>query len=209
LNFVKPNLSALTKHAHNPYLRKIYKYIASHKKLITLLLLAITLFITFTDTIITVLVLVAMGIPATFITMYKRFVRLPPALELISITTVMATIFYGPIIGIIYTIIVNVSSEIASGHPDEMTLTYFPSRIIQVLFIHFTWTYGLITTIFAVGVWSVVAFNAVQQPLFMALVDVEKRLKAIYFIALNIPLNILIFKTFGQPLFAVLSLIID
>jgi len=89
-----------------------------------------------------------------------------------------------------------------------MTLTYFPSRIVQVLFIHFAWTTGFITTIFALGVWSVVAFNAVQQPIFMALVDVEKRLKAIYFVFLNIPLNIIIFKTLGPPLFAVLSLII-
>jgi len=47
---------------------------------------------------------------------------LPPALELISLTTVMATIFYGLIIGIIYTIIVNIASEIASGHPDETAI---------------------------------------------------------------------------------------
>ena len=206
---MRPNLSALTKHAHNPYLGKIYKYITLHKKLVTLLLIAIALFLMFTETVITLIVLIAMGIPATFITTYKRVVRLPPALELISLTTVMATIFYGPIIGIIYTIIVNLSSEIASGHPDEMTLTYFPSRIAQVLFIHFAYTLGLITTIVAVGVWSVVVFNAVQQPIFMALVDVEKRFKALYFVLLNIPLNILIFKTLGPPLFAVLSLIID
>jgi len=156
---------------------------------------------------VTLLVLTAMAIPATFITMYKRIVRLPPALELVSLTSAMATIFYGPITGIIYTVIVNVASEIASGHPDEMTLTYFPSRIVQVLFIHFAYTTGLLTGIVGLGVWGVVAFNAVQQPLFMSLVDVEKRLKAIYFVMLNIPLNIIIFKTIGPPLFALLQMI--
>jgi len=42
----------------------------------------------------------------------------------------------------------------------------------------------------------------------MALVDVEKRFKALYFVMLNIPLNILIFKTMGPPLFALLELIV-
>jgi len=146
---VKPNLSSVARH---PFLGKIYKYITTHKKLVALVLFLIVIFLMFTEKMVTLIVLVAMGIPATFITMYKRVVRLPPALELVSLTTAMAVIFYGPIIGIIYTIIVNLSSEIASGHPDEMTLTYFPSRIAQVLFIHFAYTTGLLTGIVGLGI---------------------------------------------------------
>jgi len=192
---------------NNPHLNKLYKLLSTNKRYVAALLFVFLLFLLFAETMITLIVLTLMAIPTTFITMYKRIVRLPPALELISITTVMATIFYGPIVGIIYTIVVTFSSEVASGHPDEMTLTYVPSRIVQVLFVHFAFSLGLITGIVALGIWSVVVFNAVQQPIFMSLVDVEKRFKALYFVALNIPLNILIFKSLGPILLRIMQAI--
>lgn len=191
---------------NSAFLGKVYEFIKTHKKLFSIVILASFLFITYKRTVVTLIILLLMAIPSIFITMYKRFVRLPPALELISLTAAMTTIFYGPVVGIIYTIVVNFASEVASGHPDEMSLTYIPSRVVQVLFVHFAYGWGL-TGIVALGVWSVVVFNAVQQPIFMALVDVEKRLKAIYFVMLNIPLNILIFKVFGPPLFSLLNAI--
>ncbi len=184
-----------------------YEFIKTHKKLVAAVLLLLFVFIAYTKTAVTLLILLLMAIPSIFITTYKRFVRLPPALELISLTTAMTTIFYGPVVGIIYTIIVNFAAEVASGHPDEMSLTYIPSRVVQVLFVHFAYGWGL-TGIVALGSWSVVVFNAVQQPIFMSLVDVEKRLKAIYFVMLNIPLNIIIFKIFGPPLFSLLNAIV-
>lgn len=193
--------------AHS-FLRRAYNFIRTHKMLAAAVILITLLFVTFTKTVVTLLILLLMAIPSTFITMYKRVVRLPPALELISLTATMATVFYGPVVGIIYTIIVNFASEVASGHPDEMTLTYVPSRIVQVLFVHFAYAYFGLTGIVALGIWGNVAFNAVQQPIFMALVDIEKRLKAIYFVMLNIPLNILIFKVLGPPLYALLNAII-
>ncbi len=193
--------------AHS-FLIRIYNFIITHKMMAAAVILITLLLVMFTKTVVTLAMLVGMALPSTFITMYKRVVRLPPALELISLTATMATVFYGPVVGIIYTIIVNFASEVASGHPDEMTLTYFPSRIVQVLFVHFAYTSFGLTGIVALGVWGNVAFNAVQQPIFMALVDVEKRLKAVYFVMLNIPLNILIFKVFGPPLYALLNAIV-
>ncbi len=196
------------KNTAHSFLRRAYNLIRTHKMMAAAVILITLLFVTFTKTVVTLLILLLMAIPSTFITMYKRVVRLPPALELISLTATMATVFYGPVVGIIYTIIVNFASEVASGHPDEMTLTYVPSRIVQVLFVHFAYAYFGLTGIVALGIWGNVAFNAVQQPIFMALVDVEKRLKAIYFVMLNIPLNILIFKVLGPPLYALLNAII-
>ncbi len=194
------------KNAHS-VLRGIHNFIRTHKMMVTVAILITLLFVMFTKTIVILIVLLLMAMPSTFITMYKRVVRLPPALELISLTSTMTTIFYGPIVGIVYTVVVNFASEVASGHPDEMSLTYLPSRIVQVLFVHFAYGFGL-TNIVALGIWGNVAFNAVQQPIYMALVDIEKRLKAVYFVMLNIPLNILIFKVFGPPLYALLNAIV-
>ena len=48
-------------------------------------------------------------------------------------------------------------------------------------------------------------YNALQQPVYWLLTDPEKRIKSIYFSSLNIPLNFLIFKFLGVPLFEVLK----
>ncbi len=198
----------LAKNNAHSFLRGIHNFIRTHKMMVAVVILITLLFVMFTKTVVTLVILMLMAIPSTFITMYKRVVRLPPALELISLTATMTTIFYGPVVGIIYTIVVNFASEVASGHPDEMTLTYLPSRVVQVLFVHFAYTSFGLTGIVALGVWGNIAFNAVQQPIFMALVDIEKRLKAIYFVMLNIPLNLLIFKVLGPPLFSLLNAIV-
>lgn len=204
---MKHNVDSVAKGVKNAFLGKVYEFIKTHKKLAAVVLLVLFVFVTYTETAVRLLILLLMAIPSIFITMYKRVVRLPPALELISLTTTMTTIFYGPVVGVIYTVIVNFASEVASGHPDEMSLTYLPSRIVQVLFVHFAYGWGL-TGIVALGIWGNVVFNAVQQPIFMALVDVEKKLKAIYFVMLNIPLNIIIFNVFGPPLFSLLKAIV-
>ncbi|MAG16310.1 hypothetical protein CMO88_04570 [Candidatus Woesearchaeota archaeon] len=205
---MKPGMNKIGKRMKNSFLDKIYKWSMSHKRYVFIVLILSFLFILYTEQIKTLIILLVFGLVATFTTTYKRFIRLPPVLEFITLTTVLTTIFYGPITGIIYTIIVNITSEIASGHPDEMILTYIPSRTTTVLFTHFAYTLGLITNIVWLGIWSSVVFNAVQQPLYMSLVDVEKRLKSLYFVLLNIPLNILIFKLFGSLLFALMTAIV-
>jgi hypothetical protein len=189
----------------HPWLTKIYKLLWSNKRYIAALVLFIVILVLFTSQVKTFLILAALGTAAIFTSTYKRVIRLPPVLELISLTTVLVTIFYGPLTAIIYTIIVNIGAEIASGHPDEFSLTYIPSRIIMVLGTHlFKDTFGIV----GLGIFAVILFNAVQQPIFMMLVDVEKRFKALYYVALNIPLNILLFKVLGPPLFALLQAIV-
>jgi len=191
----------------HPYLEKIYKWGISHKLYLFLALSFFALFIAYTEQIKALLVLAVFGIVSSTITVYKRVIRMPPVFEFISLTTVMVTLFFGPIVGIVYTIIVNLASEIFSGYPDVMTLTYIPSRTVQVLFV---WIASGATdmSIIALGIWSVVLFNLVQQPIFMLLTDTEQRLKAIYFIALNIPINILLFKLLANPLHALLQAIL-
>lgn len=189
----------------HPKLEQIYRWGMSHKLYVFLALVFFALFILFTEQVKTLVILTIFGIVATFTIVYKRVIRLPPVLETISITTALVVVFYGLIPGIIYTIVINITSEIASGHPDEMSLTYIPSRTAQVLFMHFAWTSGLITNFVWLGILGVVAFNMVQQPIYMSLVDVEKRLKSLYFVFLNIPLNILLFKLLGPPLFAIMQ----
>jgi len=191
----------------HPRLGQIYKWGMSHKLYLFLALTFFALFVAYTAQVKALLVLAVFGVVSSTITVYKRVIRMPPVFELISLTTVMVTLFFGPIVGIVYTVIVNLASEIFSGYPDVMTLTYIPSRTIQVLFV---WIASSTTDmgIVALGIWSVIIFNLVQQPVFMFLTDTEQKLKAIYFIVLNIPINILIFKLVAEPLQALLGAIL-
>lgn len=186
----------------------IIKWLGSHKRYAFLAAIAVGIIVFYTAEFKAVITLAIFGIISSTITTYKRVIRMPPVLELISLTTVMVTLFYGPIVGIFYTIIVNLASEVMSGYPDVMTLTYLPSRTVQVLFVWIAHSLNPDMGIAALGIWSVIIFNLVQQPVFMFLTDAEQRLKAVYFVALNIPINILIFKFLAVPLYTLLKLII-
>jgi hypothetical protein len=181
-------------------LRPLYRWSFSHKRYIVAAAFAVVMFLLFTEQIKALLVLTVFGIASSFISLYKRIVRLPPALELITFTTVLVTLVYGPIVAAIYAVVVTFSSEIVSGYPDEMTLTYIPSRLVMIAA-----TYMLQgMEIVALGIWMVLVFNAVQQPIFWMLTDVEKRIKSVYFIVLNIPLSIIIFKVAGPTVLALM-----
>ncbi len=204
----------MRKHIHrvkeslkHPTIGNILKWLGSHKRYVFLGVVAMIILMFYTSQVKAFIILAVFGVLSSTVTIYKRVIRMPPVFELISLTTVMVTLFYGPIIGIIYTIIVNLASEVMSGYPDVMTLTYLPSRTIQVIFVWFATT-SFDMSLVTMGIWSVVIFNLVQQPIFMFLTDAEQRLKSIYFIVLNIPINILLFKFLAEPLYALLQLII-
>ncbi len=188
----------------HPILEKAYQLVMRKKGYLAIAAISAVLLVLFTAQVKALLILAVLGTASTFITLYKRVVRLPPALELTTLTGVIITLLYGPVVAIIYIFIVTFTAEVASGYPDVMTLTYIPSRIVMVLFAYIFRSMDIVS----LGIWSVVVFNAVQQPIFMWLTDAEKRLKAIYFVMLNIPLNILIFKVFGHPLLSLLQAIV-
>ncbi len=178
------------------FLQKAYKLLFTHKGYLALAFLLAVVFIIFTEQAKALLVLLVLGFFSSFISLYKRVVRLPPALELITFTTVIITLIYGPVVAIIYSIIVTFTSEIVSGYPDAMTLTYIPSRIAMVIGTYIFREAEIVT----LGFWMIILFNAVQQPMFWALTDFEKRVKSVYFTVLNIPLSFLLFKFFGAAL---------
>lgn len=204
---VRRYISSVRKRMRHPWLEGVYRWSASHKRYFLLAILVFAIFVLFTEQVKALIILSVFGIVAAVTSFYKRVVRMPPFFEFISLTTVMVTLFYGPIVAIIYAVIVNIGSEAFSGYPDVMILTYIPSRGFQVLFIYFASQFTGMGVV-ALGVWSVIAFNLVQQPIFMSLTDAEHRLKALYYAVLNIPANIIIFNLLGNHLYSVLQAIV-
>ena len=152
------------------------------------------------------LIITLLGVAATFSTFYKRVFQAPPAFELITLTVVAVSIFYGPVIGALYALVISITSEIAAQALDPFSITYIPPRIATAFVA--PWLYGNGTgpvhNIAVLGLLMSLLYNALQQPVYYYLTDVEKRIKSLYFSSLNIPLNFLIFKFLGEPLFEIL-----
>ena len=177
------------------FLLGLCRFAARRKGYLFLAFIVFAVFMLFTSQAKAVAVLLVLGAASSLAVTYKRVVRLPPALELISLTSAVVTLVYGPVV------VTNIASEFVSGYPDAMSLTYIPSRSAQVLFVYLFRDWDVVQ----LGIWSVVVFNLVQQPIFMWLTDAEKRLKSLYFVMLNVPLNILIFRFLAHPLLSLVQ----
>lgn len=185
------------------WLVSLFKRVLRRKQYFLLAVVAIALFVLFTAQIKALVIITILGLAATFSTFYKRVFQAPPAFELITLTVVAVGIFYGPWVGALYAFVVSLTSEIASQALDPFSITYIPPRIATAFVA--PWLYHNGTSVAMIGLLMSALYNLLQQPVYWYLTDPEKRIKSIYFGSLNIPLNFLIFKFLGGPLFAVLS----
>ena len=185
------------------WLVSLFKRGMKNKQYVLLAFAAIIIFVLFTSQIKALIILSILGTAATFSTFYKRVFQAPPAFELITLTTVGVGIFYGHWIGALYAAVVSLSSEIASQALDPFSITYIPPRVATAFVA--PWLYHNGTSVAMIGLLMSFLYNLLQQPVYWLLTDPEKRINSIYFGSLNIPLNFLIFKFLGVPLFTVLS----
>jgi len=192
-------------------LLKVYKRLTSRKRYIFLIVLSVILIIFFTPVVKKLLILIVLGLAATYSTMYKRIFQAPPAFELITLTTVAVAIFFNPVTAVFYTITISLTSEIASQALDPFSFTYIIPRIIVVFVSRaiyggsYAVSTGPVHSIALLGLLMSLLYNALQQPVYTYLTDIEKRIKSLYFSSLNIPINFLVFKFLGEPLFTLLA----
>ena len=185
------------------WLVSLFKRVLRRKQYFLFAIVAIMLFVLFTAQIKALVIITTLGLAATFSTFYKRVFQAPPAFELITLTVVAVGIFYGPWVGALYAFVVSLTSEIASQALDPFSITYIPPRIATAFVA--PWLYHNGTSVAMIGLLMSLLYNVLQQPVYWYLTDPEKRIKSIYFGSLNIPINFLIFKFLGGPLFTVLS----
>jgi hypothetical protein len=189
----------------NSWYTSFYQYGIKHKMQAVYVLIAILLFVLFTAQIKTLIIITMLGIIATFSTFYKKVFQAPPAFELITLTVVVVSIFYGTLIGALYAFVVSLSSEIASQALDPFSVTYIFPRVIIAIIAPMLYAGGAGLSIPILGLLMSITYNALQQPVYFYLTDVEKRIKSLYFSSLNIPINFLVFFFLGKPLFDVLA----
>src|SRR3989338_294859 len=111
------------------WLGSLYGVLAKHKRYVTLGLIWIALLVLFTAEIKAFAILIVLGLAATFSTFYKRVFQAPPVFELTTLTTVAVSVFYGPLVGALYTMVVSITAEIMAHALDPFTITYIPPRV--------------------------------------------------------------------------------
>ena len=189
-----------------PWLVNFYKLFRKHKRYVILGFIAVILLVFFTAQIKAFIILAILGIAATFSTFYKRVFQAPPAFELITLTVIAVSVFYGPVIGSLYALIISISSEVAAQALDPFSITYIPPRMVTAFVA--PWLYHNGTSIAMLGLLMSTLYNLLQQPVYWLLTDPEKRIKSLYFSSLNIPINWLVFKLLGGPLFDLLKVLV-
>ncbi len=168
-----------------------------NKRYVALIAALLVLFIAFIDIAIPAAVVIALGVVASFSTSYKRFVRMPPAVELVTFTTIIVSLAYGPLVGVIYAATVTFTAEIMTNALDLFIISFVPSRAVIALtagffFHHFN------GSILLTGAVSSVLYNLLAQPFYLFMADVEMRAKSVFFILFNIGSNFAIFAVLGR-----------
>lgn len=175
----------------------LLKLMWRNKLKIALIAVVVALIIVFIDVVVPALVVIGLGVIASFSTSYKRFIRVPPAVELVTFTTVMVSLAYGPLVGAIYGAVVTFTAEIMTNALDVFIISFVPSRAVIALTagFFFQWFNG---SVLLTGVLSSILYNLIAQPFYLFMADVEMRLKSVFFIAFNIGSNFIIFAVLGN-----------
>jgi hypothetical protein len=173
-------------------LRLLWMYKVQAIALSTLLLLAVV----FANIFVPALMLLVLGIIASFSTSYKRVIRIPPAAELVTFTTVIVGITFGPLVGAIFGALVTLIAEIMTNALDAFIVSFVPARAIigmvaGLIFVQFE------GNIIATGIVCSLVYNLLAQPLYLMAADVEMRMKSAFFMVLNIGSNAAIFAVLG------------
>ena len=188
------------------WLVNFYMLLKKHRRYVILSFTSVIFLIFFTAQIKAFIILTILGLAATFSTFYKRVFQAPPAFELITLTVIAVSIFYGPVVGSLYALVISISSEVASQALDPFSITYIPPRMV-IAFVA-PWLYHNGASIAMLGLLMSTLYNLLQQPVYWLLTDPEKRIKSLYFSSLNIPINWLVFKLLGGPLFNLLTVLV-
>ncbi len=152
-----------------------------------------------------ILLVSGLAFAASYSTIYKRTIRMPSAVELVTLGTVVTGAAYGPLVGALFGVFTTVASEIISSGVDVNTLFYAISRgiaggVAQLLIVNFG------VGVLAMGMIALVIFHVVSDAIYLISGGIEAVPKIIYFIIVNTLFNLLVFAFLGSPLLSLARL---
>ena len=174
----------------------LLKLLRENKRIAVLIVILLAALIVFSNVIVPALIIITLGVISSFSTSYKRVIRVPPAVELTTFTTIIVSLAYGPVVGVVYALIVTFAAEVLTNALDIFVISFMPARALIALTAGFFFDLFGQDVIFT-GLASTVLYNATAQPLYLLMADVEMRMKSVFFIFLNVGSNFIIFTILG------------
>ena len=142
---------------------------------------------------------------AIFSTSYKRIIRIPPAFELVSLTTVVVGMTHGIWAGALFGAVTAFIAEIINGSIDPFIIGYVFGRAIMGALSGAIAIYFPGSTIVFVGMLLLIMFNIIAQSLYLLQGDPSARMKTFFYVSANLIINWYLFRVFGGPLISLLS----
>jgi hypothetical protein len=176
-------------------LGKAYDFMLRHKKAAALVIAFFILTLLFTSKIRIIISILLLAAAGAFGQVYRRSIRVPPAIEFVTFGTVLVGYSYGPWAGAIFGIVVTLAAEVMSSTIDAFVIGYVPSRAAIGVIASFLTAHGIVD----VGIWMTIAYNVLAQPLYLLQPDAELRLKLVFFVTGNIIFNIMLFRLLAEP----------
>lgn len=170
-----------------------FSFLFRHKQLLFGAAIGLVLILLFRDYVRDAIVLAVLGLIAVLSTIYKRFMRVPPAVEMVTFSTVMVGLAYGPVAGAVFGAVATLAAEVFNSGIDAFIIGYIPARAIV----------GAVSAFFPganivmLGLWMSILYNLVAQPLYAIQSDAELRMKLLMFVIVNISSNFIIFSMLG------------
>ena len=183
----------------------LLKILRENKRIAGLMVFLLAALIVFSNVIVPALVIITLGVISSFSTSYKRVIRVPPAVELTTFTTIIVSLAYGPLVGVVYALIVTFAAEILTNALDIFVISFMPARALIALTAGFFFDLFGQNVIFT-GLASTILYNATAQPLYLFMADVEMRMKSVFFIFLNVGSNFIIFTMLGSIMIRLLGI---
>lgn len=168
-----------------------------NKRIVFGVVVLLVLAFVFSSYVMSALIVLVLGVAASFSTSYKRVIRIPPAVELVTFTTVIVSLKYGPVVGAVYAAVVTLAAETMTNALDVFIISFVPSRVAVALISGFVFSqFG--GNIALAGLACSMIYNLLAQPFYLFMADVEMRVKAVFFVLMNVGSNFVIFAVLGR-----------
>ena len=169
-------------------------------KTVFLIIMSLAVIILFGRHLKDILLVSGLAFAASYSTIYKRTIRVPSAVELVTLGTVITGAAYGPGIGAAFGVFTTIASEIISSGVDVNTLFYAIARgiaggVAQLLVVHLGWS------VLMAGMAALVIWHVVCDAIYVVSGGIEVVPKIVYFVIVNTLFNFLVFTFLGNALF--------
>ncbi len=186
-------------------LLSVYSWISKRKAWIIAFAAVSAIFLAFGVPLKAILLIPPLFIAAVFSTFYKRIVRVPPAVELMSLTTVAVGMTHGPWAGAIFGATAALAAEIINSGIDAFIVGYVLGRAVMGALAGIAAALFPFASVAAIGMSLLVLFNFIAQSLYLMQGDPEAKIKTAVYVFLNLATNWLLFSYAGGPLLALLG----